>query len=376
MLIKPAVTIIGGGLSGLLVAYRLTQLGVGYKLYEANARFGGRILSTSPISNEPYSVAHPAIDLGPSWFWPGQSHIARLINELGLSDYVYDQASAGNSVMEYGDGSIVSGQGSASMAGSYRLSGGLYHLIQRLIDATAAESLVSNAQVKEIQRNATGLVSVVTTATSTLEIESQEVVLAIPPRLAGSTIKFDPALPSEYSASLLSVPTWMAGQAKLVAVYNEPFWQDSGLSGDALSQLGPLFEIHDASPKTGGPYALFGFVGVPAVQRSNTDQIKAEAVGQLTRMFGEAAANPVAVHLKDWAFDPLTSTDLDRDNVHTHASGAVSLTTVPGLDVIWAGTETAQSANHANGYIEGAVEAGERAAALIAKRVNTGSPEY
>jgi monoamine oxidase len=370
---QPSVTIVGGGLSGLVVAYRLIQLGIGFTLFEANSRFGGRILSTSLINGEQYDVTHPAVDLGPSWFWPGQSHFARLIQELGLANSVYAQASTGNSVMEYGDGSIESGRGSASMAGSYRLSGGLYHLVQRLIEVvavSATDALISKATVKLIRRNAFGLVAVVERESGPQEIGSQEVVLALPPRLVARTIAFEPELSDEYAASLLAIPTWMAGQAKLVAVYDKPFWQDKGLSGDALSQLGPLVEIHDASPKTGGPYALFGFVGVPVAHRSNAERIKAEAVSQLTRLFGEQAANPMAIHLKDWAADSLTSTDLDHHAAHRHVSSAIDLTTVPGLDVIWAGTETAEATNHTNGYLEGAVEAGERAASILAQRFN------
>jgi len=373
MPIQASVIIIGGGLSGLVVAYRLTQRGIGYKLFEANSRFGGRILSAPPVHGDHYFATHPAIDLGPSWFWPGQQHIASLIEELGLSECVYEQASAGDSVMEYGNGSIDSGRGSASMAGSYRLSGGLYHLVHCLIGATAEDSLVSNAQVTQIRRNANELVSVVDTGTETQLASSQEVVLAVPPRLVARTIKFEPTLSKDYVASLLSVPTWMAGQAKFAAVYDQPFWRDSGLSGDALSQLGPLIEIHDASPKTGGPYALFGFVGMPATQRTNAEQIKAAARNQLVRMFGEQAANPIAMHLKDWASDSLTSTDLDRDSLHLHAPSAMNLTNVPHHDVIWAGTETAQSSNHTNGYLEGAVEAGERAASVLVERLKVAS---
>jgi len=39
------VIIIGGGLSGLLVGYRLAQKGIEFKVVEANQRLGGRILS-------------------------------------------------------------------------------------------------------------------------------------------------------------------------------------------------------------------------------------------------------------------------------------------------------------------------------------------
>ena len=92
---------------------------------------------------------------------------------------------------------------------------------------------------------------------------AKHVVLALPPRVAAETIKFVPELQRSEIARLQATPTWMAGQAKFVAIYDEPYWRNKGFSGDAMSQRGPLAEIHDASPMQGGPYALFGFVGVP-----------------------------------------------------------------------------------------------------------------
>ncbi len=38
----------------------------------------------------------------------------------------------------------------------------------------------------------------------------------------------------------------MAGHAKVVALYERPFWREQGLSGDAISHCGTLAEIHDA----------------------------------------------------------------------------------------------------------------------------------
>jgi monoamine oxidase len=369
---NPPVTIIGGGLSGLLVAYRLTQHGIGFKLLEANTRLGGRILSTMTTGSDSYSRQQPAVDLGPSWFWPGQQHLTSLIQELGLGSFVYTQASSGDSVIEYGDGSIVSGHTSASMAGAYRLRGGMYHLIQQLLDSLPAHSVMTGAQVTHLRRDVNGVVAVVRRPQGQQQIHSQQVVLALPPRVVARTIVFEPALPVDYLSSLMSVPTWMAGQAKLAAVYDAPFWRDKGLSGDALSQRGPLVEIHDASPHTGGPYALFGFIGVPAAQRLNrSEQLKAGAVDQLIRLFGEQAGMPQSVHFKDWAFDPMTAIDLDRDSPSMHASGVLDWMSVPGHDIVWAGTESARSLNQSNGYLEGAAEAAERAAISLVKRFET-----
>lgn len=67
---------------------------------------------------------------------------------------------------------------------------------------------------------------------------------------------------------LTSVPTSMAGQAKFVATFEHAFWRDKNLSGQCFSRVGPLVEIHDASASDHAYPALFGFIGVPYLQRS------------------------------------------------------------------------------------------------------------
>ena len=362
-----AVTIVGGGLSGLLVAYRLAKRGIDFKLFEANSRLGGRIVSIPNLGDGVYDREGPAIDLGPSWFWPDQPRIAALIQELGASEYVYSQTGSGNAVMEYRDGKIVSGPGGASMAGSYRLTGGMYHLIDRLLESIPAHAIVTKGLVTQIAVRTNSMVTAVTVNEEPYLVDSQEAVLALPPRLAAQNMAFVPPLSREYADTLTSVPTWMAGHAKFVAVYQEPFWKNNGFSGDGFSQLGPLVEIHDASPRTGGPYSLFGFVGVPATQRKQVGaKLTNAAIEQLTRLFGEPASKPMSVHLKDWALDPLTAVELDHDSHGMHASSALDLTVIPSHKIVWAGSETSSVYN---GYLEGALEAGERAAALVISRV-------
>ena len=43
----------------------------------------------------------------------------------------------------------------------------------------------------------------------------------------------------------------MAGHAKFIALYERAFWREAGCSGTAMSQRGPLTEIHDASDELG-----------------------------------------------------------------------------------------------------------------------------
>ncbi len=353
-----SVIIVGGGLSGLCAGFRLHQLDIPFRLFEARARLGGRILATDDTH----------IDLGPSWFWPGQRQIAALIEELGLQESIYPQASSGLSVMEYGDGSLQTSQGGASMAGSNRLDGGMQCLIDALADLLPTDCVQLSSAVQRIEQTPDGIAASIEHAGMETTIQGQCIILALPPRVLAQSIEFHPGLPSKEGQLLEQIPTWMAGQCKFIAEYRNAFWLADGLSGDGFSQLGPLGEIHDASPRVGGTHALFGFVGIPPGQRRGQDDaLKQAALQQLTRMFGKAAAEPLAVHLKDWAFDERTATAYDRSPDAPRGHGRPTLSSEWDNRVLWAGTETAGLTDHSNGYLEGAVEAGNRVAALVNK---------
>ena len=104
-------------------------------------------------------------------------------------------------------------------------------------------------------------------------IPADAVILALPPRLVAHHIEFSPSLPENLMTDIVIKPTWMAGQAKVVAVYDRPFWRELGLSGYVLSAVVPLEEIYDASPNKGSG-ALFGFFGMPPEARKKWVKIK------------------------------------------------------------------------------------------------------
>ena len=355
------VVIVGAGLSGLTVARQLSLQQIPYVVLEARGRPGGRILSESVGSQASAS----AVDLGPSWFWPGQHHLETLIAELGLNAEVYEQYSAGLSVIEYAGNQIEHRAGGASMAGSLRLDGGIHRLIDALYNGKK-ESVRLNAEVTKISQSATGVTVQATVSGEPQAFNARHVVLAVPPRVVAHRFTFDPVFTAQQQQSMQHVPTWMAAHAKVVALYKTPFWREQNLSGDAMSQIGPCVEIHDATPRSASVGALFGFVGVPATHRRSHDkEIQLHAIAQFARLFGDAAAEPLEIYYKDWAVDRFTATPDDINAAAGHAT-----TQIP--DTLWqnrivlAGTETAGLSGHSNGYLEGAVEAGVRAADRIA----------
>ncbi|MFK7751121.1 MAG: flavin monoamine oxidase family protein [Sedimentitalea sp.] len=339
------ILIVGGGLAGLSLADHLQRQGRDFALVEARSRLGGRI--KTEVLEDGY------FDMGPAWFWPGQPRIAALIHRLGLQKF--DQHCAGILTFEDEKGQVQRGRGHASMQGSYRLNGGLGALIAALADQLPPHSVHLNTALTGLEQIEAGVRA---TLNDGRRITAQKIVLALPPRVIAAQIEFTPVLPKTAMQSMADIPTWMAGQAKAIAVYDTAFWREEGLSGDAMSRCGPMVEIHDASPAQGGPYALFGFVGLPPTARKDEGQLRDALLAQFQRLFGPKAANPRQLYVKDWAFDQNTATPLDQAPLYAHPQYGLphALKGVWDNRVVFGGTEVAPQFG---GYLEGALEAGE-----------------
>lgn len=362
-MIDTETLIVGGGLSGLAIARELRRLNRPFQLVEARHKLGGRILSQSAG----HGHHKAAFDLGPSWFWPGQNRIEGLIRELGLA--AFEQYSNGLLVYENEQGHVQHGKGYAAMEGSLRMRGGLSVLVDELARDIPDHLIALDHRVRAIRKDGGSLLSFVRDVGGEKEkvIRSQNVVLALPPRLAAFDIDLGAAVPSAEREMMAAIPTWMAGHAKVVAVYERPFWREGGFSGDAMSRRGPLMEIHDASPYEEGAYALFGFVGVPADARMDVSKLRKACMQQLARLFGPQAGEPVDLILKDWAQDDLTAVPLDRKPLTNHPAYGLpkALSSLCEGHLILASTETAK---HFGGYLEGALEAAERCVGELIER--------
>ncbi len=349
------VTVVGGGLSGLHTASELHARGLTVRVLEARERLGGRILSEVE--------QHAAFDLGPAWFWPHQKRMRALVADVGLTEDVFPQYDRGDALFEADRYRVQRGIAGISMAGSLRLSGGLTRLIDRVAERLPQQAVTLGARVTRVQLDGDRLETTWTEGDTLHALTSRFVVLALPPRLVASAIETVPPLGTTRRAQLAGINTWMAGHAKVVTLYERPFWRERGFSGDVISRVGPLHEIHDASPSGGGPHALFGFVGVPApIRQKHRDELLSAATEQLVRLFGDEAAQPFAQLHKDWAAERYTATpdDFDMGAAHSFTSLEPTSETTWGHRLLWSGSETAGAEERNNGYLEGALQASER----------------
>lgn len=198
--------------------------------------------------------------------------------------------------------------------------------------------------------------------TDTGVFSARYAIVAIPPLLAGR-IRYTPELPSRRDQ--LTQRYGMGATTKAMAIYDTPFWREAGFSGEVVTNGKPISCVFDNTSHDGAVPALLSFiVGRPAREWASrpADERRAEVLAALARFFGPQAKTPVHYEEKDWCDEEWTRgcpvgiappgimADLGRE-----------LRTPIGR-IHWAGTETA---SEWCGYMEGALQAGDRAATEI-----------
>ncbi len=226
-------------------------------------------------------------------------------------------------------------------------------LAERLGDA-----VVLGAPVERVEQGERG--ARVVTAKGTYE--AARVIVAVPPALAGR-IRYEPPLP--YRRDLATQRHPMGATVKILATYDAPFWREKGYSGEVVSSHGPMSVVFDNGAHDGSQPALLGFVvGSRARAWSSfPEETRRDTILEnLVRYFGRAAAFPTHYHEMNWTEEPWTRgcpVAVATPGALTDEGDALR---APVGRVHFAGTETAREWM---GYLEGALESGDRAAAEV-----------
>ena len=195
-----------------------------------------------------------------------------------------------------------------------------------------------------------------------LAVEARRAVVSVPPALA-ARLGYDPPLPAGRDQLTQRMP---AGSViKFHVIYDSPWWRDEGLNGQVLA-VGDLIDVtFDGSPPDDSRGVITGFFeGAQAIQAEamGEEGRRQHLVAVLTRALGPAAAEPRAYVDRSWSAEPWT-----RGCYGAHLPPGAWTQLGPALrppigPIHWAGTETAE---RWMGYIDGAIESGERAAAEV-----------
>jgi monoamine oxidase len=244
-----------------------------------------------------------------------------------------------------------------------RFHGGSQRLALLMAEELGDERLRLGAPVRRIEHGEDGVVVVHADGPGGepggLTVRAGRAIVAIPPTLAGR-VAYDPPLAARRDQLTQRMPQGTV--IKTMAIYERPFWREQGLSGQATSDTGPARVVFDNSPPDGSPGVLLGFLeGRLARQwgaRDPAERRQAILAGH-ARLFGERAARPQRFIERVWAEEEWTRGCygcLMTPGGWTEYGRALRAPIGP---IHWAGAETATVWN---GYMDGAVQSGERAA--------------
>jgi monoamine oxidase len=457
------VIVVGGGISGLCAAYRLTQsTDLSVLVLEANDRVGGRTVNL-PLPGGGGKV----VEGGGQWIGPGQDRVKALAGELGVgtfntyvegeSVYIYqgkrqtysgavppasdaalaDYAQAQTQLeqmastvsldapwqaanaeqwdaMTFGqwlDANMSTAEAKRLFALAFSITnsqdphstsllfvlfaihswGGIDSMFSTSGGAQESRFIGGSQEISlEMARRLGSRVllqtpvdhvdqtseSQVLLRSGAQEFRARRVIVAMTPQDA-NRIRFAPTLTTE---RIMLQKLWQVGTAwKTFSIYETPFWRDMGLNAQALTDIPAALFTADNSPPDGRPGVLVSFFatanqtaafGSPSRQRNNKQARMDAVLDGLAQCFGEQARHPIAYLEQDWLREPyIAGCESPRPpGLLTLSPSAV----VDPIDRIhWAGTETSAIWD---GYMDGAVRAGERAAVEVVASLD-GTPD-
>ncbi len=196
-----------------------------------------------------------------------------------------------------------------------------------------------------------------------LVVDAKRAIVAVPPPLA---LKMTRSL-SHRRAKLLS-GIHMGHLVKSEAVYPTPFWRAEGLSGQGVNDEGIASVPFDNSPPDGSVGVLFAFTGGRAagqLARLSPAERRRQVLERFAQYVGDQALSPKQFVEHDWRSEKWTGgcpTGIPRPGILSRYGDTLRAPIGP---VHFAGTETS---TYWQGYMDGAVRAGERAAHEILSR--------
>jgi len=346
------IIIIGAGLSGLLTAYRLKKEGIPFKILEARNRIGGRI-------NTVYGTNNTPLEMGATWFGKEHRNLIALLEELGIE--YFEQYMKGTVFFQPFSTSPAESIQIPTHPPSYRISGGTSNLINTLYQKLDQKDILLNQSVKKIKFE-NDSVQVITEEV----FEGDNVVLAIPPKLWGQKISFEPNLPDNLRSIAQQTHTWMEDSIKIALTYKQAFWQEENLSGTLFSNTGPITELYDHCNHERSKYALCGFLN-SSFKRLDSAERRSKVINQLKNVFGEEAGDFLDYKECIWSKEENTFEASSIDLYpHQNNGNPIFSKSFMGDKLLISSSE---SASEFPGYMEGAVFSANTIAKKIAAQI-------
>jgi monoamine oxidase len=305
------------------------------------ARLDGQTVATWMRRNLRSKPARRVFELGIEAIWAAQPEDISLLHVL-----FYIHSAGSLELLSDTDGG----------AQQDRFVGGSQLVPIRIAEQLGSERVILGAPVRAIRQSSKEGVTVEADGVS---VRARRAIVAVAPTLAGRLV-YEPPLPGFRDQLTQRMP--LGTVAKCMAIYSEPFWRHEGLTGQGMSDDGPVRLTFDNSPPSGAPGVLLGFLEgrrARELGRLPAEGRRSAVVDCFARLYGPRAAKPDAYVERLWAEE-----EWSRGCYGCHMPPGAWTSYGPALrDPIgrlhWAGAEYATVWS---GYMDGAVRSGERAA--------------
>ncbi|HEX6715293.1 MAG TPA: FAD-dependent oxidoreductase, partial [Thermoleophilaceae bacterium] len=199
--------------------------------------------------------------------------------EVSLLFVLFYIASSGN---EQNKGTFERNFNTQGGAQETRIEGGA-QLISIKMAQQLGKRVIKNAPVRRIDQGRFG----VRVWTEKYYVSGKRVIVAMPSALAGRIV-YHGGMTDLRDQLMQRIP--QGTLRKFEAVYEKPFWRDKNLSGQCISNIGPVKVTFDASPKDGAPGVVLGFIGGTEARKwtpRSADERKKAVLDQLQLFFDD-----------------------------------------------------------------------------------------
>ncbi|MEZ4887954.1 MAG: FAD-dependent oxidoreductase [Chitinophagales bacterium] len=338
---KTEVIIIGGGLTGLTLAYLLQQKNISFKVLEARERLGGRVFTKLYERSEP-------LEMGATWLGRKHQNLTKLLDSLGVG--MFEQALGESAIYE---AISTSPPQLVTLAPntdpSFRIKGGSYSIVDALQKRLDSEQIHTGQIVQSIQQKSDRF----EVKTNQETFYSNFVVSTLPPFLLVNSVDIQPTLPDSVLKVANQTHTWMGESIKIGLTYKKPFWREKNVSGTIMSNVGPIPEMYDHSNYEDSFYALKGFLNGAYFSMTKEERIQM-ILKQLNKYYGEVANHYLTYEEAVWRNEPFTFLPYS-EHILPHQNNGHPAYRQAYLDgkFFIAGAETAADFP---GYMDGAVQ--------------------
>lgn len=349
-MIKSDIIIIGGGLTGLSLAYFLKNHSIRMQILEARDRLGGRIYTN-------YSDGEAPLEMGATWIGRQHTSLLSLLKELQID--VFEQ--------ELGERAIYEAISTSppqvvtlppNQDPSFRIQGGTSRLIHALSAEIDQEKVHTAAVVDSIRQEGEHMI----VQCGPQHFQARMVISTLPPNLLRTSIDIQPALPAYLVQLLGETHTWMGESIKVGLRFRQPFWRAADSSGTIVSNVGPIPEMYDHSDVEDRTYALKGFLNGAFYSLTSEERLEM-VLNQLRKYYGSAIEHHIGYEEAVWRHEVFTFRPYDN-HILPHQNNGHTVFQQSYLNgKLWiAGAETAPEFP---GYMEGAVRSARRVAQQI-----------